>query len=1074
MKRQARLLLGAALLAVSSPGLADGEAADRARLMRYPDIHGNRVSFVYADRLWTADADGAEPRQIPTLGADLSRARFSPDGSRIAFSARVDGNVDVYVVSADGSAPARRVTHHPAADLVVDWEPSGKSILFASTMSSPRATYNQLHSVLAQGGLPQRLPLPYGETAAYSEDGQTLFFTYLRDFQEEAWKRYYGGRAPDLWSYDFKSGATNRLTRHEASDSMPMRVGGETYFLSERDDAGRSNIWKLGRAEHADAAVTGYTQTDVRRPATDGSRIIFEVDGDLAIFDPASRTTRQLAIQIGKASVARPAKVEPVGDRITNAGLAPDGAVVIEARGDAFSYDPRRKIAVNLTASSSFAERFPRASTRGDIAYVSDRDGEYALYVKFAQNGGDRKVADFGPGLRYAPYWSPDGSRIALFDHQQVLWLVDVSSGHKTRIDQGKWWYHNDLLDIGVSWSPDGRWLAYARGLDNRNNAVFAFDTQSGERHQITSGAFNDFSPAFDPSGNYLLMLSHRRFNPTAGDLNFDATWTYTNGTVVSILPLRKGTATPGAIGWRMPERQARVAIDLADAEQRLAVLSPKPGLLGAIATLPEGFIVLRQGAAPDAEAALERYSFGKDEAVVLQRARGLTLADARDARILTRADTQLYVIDDSTKPRPVEGPKLAATIDHGAEAQQMFNDAWRYGRDFYYDPGVHGVDWTLVRKRLEPLVAHVTNDDDLTFIVREMVGELNGGHVYASATAPRPRGDARDVGLLGIDFEANAQGYRIAKIYRTGTRAYEVRSPLDDATLGVSEGDYLLAVNGKPLSTDSDPWAAFTGLAEKQVELRVARAGNMSEPRLIKVKTLASERKLRELAWVEENRRKVAAATGGRVGYIYVPNTSTEGQNELMIQYRSQFDKQALIIDERFNTGGALGDRLVELLNRPPLVMFRARNSGDYPLPELAHRGPKAMLINGWSYSGGDGFPLLFKTAKLGPLIGTRTWGGLIGPGLSLPLINGGFISPAPQRVYTIDGQWAEGNEGVRPDITIENDPGQLARGVDQQLNSAIQSMADKIRAMQPLPVPAFPGAADWKPAMREQKRGN
>ncbi|MGH6650467.1 MAG: S41 family peptidase [Sphingopyxis sp.] len=1062
-----RLLIGLAAMALGAASAADATTGE-ARLMRYPDISGQRIGFIYADRLWVADANGDNARPIAVPGSELNRVRFSPDGQWIALTAKVDGNADVYIVPTDGSSAARRLTHHPAADLVVDWRPDGKAVLFASTMSSPRATYDQLHTIDVAGGLPQRLPLPYGETATYTSDGKALLFTYQRDFQEEAWKRYYGGRAPDIWRFEFVTGATRKLTDHPSSDSMPMQIAGRTYFLSERDATGRSNIWRLGEQGATDDAITTYGDTDVRRPATDGSRIIFEVGGSLAIFDPATGGTSAVTVRIDPAAVAKAPENMAVGDRITSAALSPDG-VTIEARGDIFTYAANGRSVRNISATSGFAERFPRANTRGDIAYVSDADGEYALYVKAAGNAAPRKVADFGPGFRYAPFWSPDGARIAIYDQEQVLWIVDVASGARTRVDQGKWGYHPEMVEATVSWSPDSRWLAYTRGLDNRNNALFLFDTHSGDRHQLTSGAFDDFAPMFEASGNYLLMLSRRRFVPTFGDNGFDATWTYTNGTVATVLPLRAHMPAPGDPGWTMPARQAVVAVDLADAEQRLKLMPPKPGLLAAIRPVDGGYVLIRQGDG-DGDSQLERYDYGKEAPRVLQSGNGLALADANADQILTRIDTELYRVDAAKgKPAKIDGRRLVATVDHAAEAQQMFNDAWRYGRDFYYDPGLHGIDWNVVRARLAPLVPYVTNDDDLTFIVREMMGELNGGHVYASATAPRPRGDATNVGLLGADFTVDNGRYRVAKIYRTGARAYEVRSPLDDDALDVREGDELLAVNGKPLSGGTGPWEALTGLAGKEVALTIAR-GDATE-REVRVKTLTSERKLRELAWVEENRRKVDAASAGRIGYIYVPNTGAEGQNELMIQYRSQFDKDALIIDERFNTGGALGDRMVELLNRPPLVYFRARNSTDYPLPELAHRGPKAMLTNGWSYSGGDGFPLLFKTAEVGPLIGTRTWGGLIGPGLSLPLINGGFISPAPQRVYTTGGEWAEGNEGVKPDIEIDNDPGLLAQGIDQQLDTAVRLLRDRIAGMKPVTTPAFQGAGDWNPALRKEK---
>ena len=1069
------LLIGIASAAMAPAVIAAPDS--EALLMRYPDISGNRIGFIYADRLWVADATGANSRQIEVPGSELSRVRFSPDGQWIALSAKVDGNADVYIVPADGGTPAKRLTHHPAADLVVDWRPDGKAVLFASTMTSARATYNQFHTIDVAGGLPQRLPLPYGETAAYVQGGKALDFTYLRDFQEEAWKRYYGGRAPDIWRFDFATGATHRLTSHPASDSMPMEVLGRSYFLSERDGAGRSNIWRLGENGAPDEAVTTYTDTDVRRPATDGSRIIFEVGGRLAIFDPATGKTTMPDVRISREAVVRAPETRSVADRITSAALSPDG-VVIEARGDIFTTARNGSAVRNITATSGVAERFPRSNARGDIAYLSDADGEYALYVRAADQEMPRKVADFGPGFRYVPYWSPDGARIALYDQEQILWIVDVAGGARTRVDQDQWGYHPDLVEATVSWSPDSRWLAYARGLDNRNKAVFLYDTRNGERHQLTSGAFDDSAPMFEPDGNYLLMLSRRHFKPTFGDAAIDATWTYTNGTVATVLPLKAETMVPGQPGYVAPPRRSAVTIDLEGAEQRLRVLPPKPGLLASVRPVKGGYVLIRKGGGGgesegggDDESRLERYDYGRNDPRTLQAAKGLMLADARNDTILTRAETQLYLLDAAGgKPVAIDGKRLKATVDHGAEAQQMFNDAWRYGRDFYYDSGMHGIDWALVRARLEPLVPHVTNDDDLTFIVREMMGELNGGHVYASATAPRPRGDATSVGLLGVDYALVNGLYRIARVYRTGARSTEVRSPLDDAALDVREGDDLLAVDGKALSGFADPWAAMTGLAGKEVDLTIRRGD--SPWRTVRVKSLTSERKLRELAWVEENRLKTDTASAGRIGYIYVPNTGTEGQNELMIQYRAQFNKDALIVDERFNTGGALGDRMVELLNRPPLVYFRARNSHDYPLPELAHRGSKTMLINGWSYSGGDGFPLLFKTARVGPLIGTRTWGGLIGPGLSLPLVNGGFISPAPQRVYATDGRWAEGNEGVHPDIEVDNDPGLLARGTDQQLDAAIALMLEQVKSLKPVVVPAFQGPDDWNPAHRQTLR--
>ncbi|MEP2988653.1 MAG: PDZ domain-containing protein [Parasphingorhabdus sp.] len=1055
------------LLCISFPS-----AAKNIGLARYPDIHQDQITFAYADKIWIANANGGAAKSLTEFGTELSRPKFSTDGSQIAFSAKVDGNLDIYVIPAAGGEP-KRITHHPAKDYALDWSPDGTGVLFASTMSSPRAVYNQLHIVPAQGGLPKKLPVPYGETATYANDGKTILYSYLRDFQEEAWKRYRGGRAPDLWSYDPVTGSGNQLTNHEASDSTPMQVGDAVYYLTERDDNGRSNIWRLGQDGQEPVQVTHFTDTDVRRPSADGRQIIFEAGGQLYRLDPSTKSSpERISLSTEMDMVKWKPKQQKVADRISNAAINGDGDVVIEARGDIFRYKGRKKNAANITQSSGSAERYPQISADGRVAYFSDSDGEYALYVR-SSDGVERKVADFGPGLRYNPYWSPDGKRVALMDYQQVLWLVDIETGIKTRVDQGKWWFHWDLGTLPIAWSPDSRWISYANGLDNRNHAIFAYEIETARKHQLTSGLYNDFSPVFDDSGNYLMFLSNRNFSATYGDFIVDATWTYTNSVAAVILPLNPAVPSPGSEDWAMPGKPERVTISPRNAERRLALLGAKPGNIAALAATDDGYALLRQGdRSQGTKSILEKYVFGSDKPVTLQEETQLSLASAAGPYMLTKADKKLFIVNTAKKGKvkALKTDGLTATVDRQAEYRQMFADAWRYPRDFYYDPTIHGVDWNAVRSRYEALLPYAYIDDDLTFIVREMEGELEGGHVYASATAPRRRSDADNVGLLGIDFVPDGDVYRVGKIIRTGNRHLEHHSPLDDPALAINEGTVILAVNDKPITTATNPWQPFEGLADKTVELRIASSPDGSDARTVKVKTLKSERKLRELVWVEENRKKVEKASGGRIGYIYVPNTGREGQNELMIQYRSQIDKDALIIDERFNTGGALGDRFVELLNRPPLIYFRARNSTSYPLPENAFRGPKAMLINGWSYSGGDGFPLLFKTAKLGPLIGERTWGGLIGPGLSLPLINGGFISAPPIRVATVNGKWAEGNEGVRPNIEVANDPAQLANGVDQQLDRAIAEMMKQLENYQPVPAPEFQKAGEWNPDKRSK----
>lgn len=954
-------------------------------------------------------------------------------------------------------------------------------MLIASPMASERARYNQLYKVAAKGGLPEKLPLAYGEMAALSADASAIIYTTKRDFQEfEAWKRHLGGRAPDLWYYEFESQKSDKLTSHPAPDSSPMWVGNQLYFLSERGSSMRSNLWRLDLTTGDIEQITHFTDFDVRHPSVGPGHIVFQNAGRLHLLDLATEKHSPLEIHVASETEALETRRLKVGKQIASMSLSVDGSVaVFEARGDIFLMDTVLGIPTNLTRTSGVADRWPSLSPdNSTVAFQTDESGEYQLVLLKLSTGEKRTLTEFENGFRYKPQWSPDGKLITFIDHNQFLYLLNVANGKITKLDQGLWRSHYELAAFRVSWSPDGRYVAWSRGLENRNQAIFIYDVGAKSLRQATSGYFSDFNPVFDPDGAFLYAISHRNLEPHFGDL--DATWTYANSATISVIPLNNQTMSPFHPDFRSGSKTSS-EIEFGGFEDRLVPLPVEPGQfadlqaaagkilyrrlprVGEVGSVPTSAFAEADGG--EATRNLVVYDFKSKSETELAPADAAIVAQDGGSVLVRHRDQYKLVGTEggakSSKPLPMD--QLAANVDKSEEYAQMFQEAWRYQRDFFYDPGQHGVDWQAVGDRYAEWVPYVRNDEDMTFVLHELVSELGGGHTWAWASSSRRRrgrADGAGPGLLGVNFSVSDGAYSITQIIDSGVHKSRLRSPLDDPGLDVRVGDRLVAVNGEPIAIGTDPWAAFEGTAEKPVRLTFSPRQRRNGEIEVVVKMLKDEHKLRELAWVDRNAKKVAEFSGGRIGYIYVPDTGVNGQNELMRQYRAQFNKPGLLIDERFNSGGALGDRLVELLNRPALVYFRFRNARDYPLPELAHNGPKALLINGWSYSGGDGFPHLFRAAGVGPLVGTKTWGGLIGPNLPLPLLNGGFVSAPPQRVVDRFGEWAEGNDGTKPDIKVENDPAALHRGEDRELETAVEYILGKLNEQNTPDMPAYTSA--------------
>jgi len=1058
-----------------------------ARMFRYPAVSRDQIAFVYAGDIWLAPKAGGTAVRLTSSPGEESFPRFSPDGSKVAYSASYDGNVDVFVVSVAGGEPTR-LTHHPMADRVLGWTPDGTHVVFVSSRESGRQRYNQFFTVGLDGGLPEKLPIPYGEFGMYSPDGkQFVYMPMSQDFRN--WKRYRGGWAPDLMLFDLKSFATKNITSNPANDAQPMWHGNTIYFMSDRGANERNNIWAYDVTSSRTRQVTDFGDFDITFPSLGPDGIVFQAGGRLYMLDLNSEKASEVPVRVVTDEATLRPRTAAVAPLIGSASVSPTGKrTAFEARGDVFSVPAEFGAVVNVTRSSGVAERYPRWSPDGKtLAYWSDRSGEYELTLRPADgNGTERKVTSLGPGFRYPPQWSPDSKKLAFIDQAMRIRVADLDASKVTEIDQSpEGLSHDDLETFVIRWSPDSRWITYARPTGT-NNGIFLYDTRAGKRHQVTTGYLNDSQPTFDPEGKYLYYASDRAFDPVYG--SFDNTWTYPNPTKLVVVTLRKDLKSPvetrndsenAALDSNKKPEDAKkddkkqeegndkadekptpppnVDIDLDGFEIRAVVLPPKAGIYADLTAIKGKLLYRRPPRAGSGEEKSPVVFFDlaeREEKTVVEDANHFeATADGKKLLVVSKDKYAIVEIKPNQKlDKPMSTADMEAPVDPRAEWRQLFADAFRFERDFFYDPGMHGVDWAGLRQRYGKLLEDAVTRWDVDFVLGEFIGELNASHTYHGGgdTEQAPK---RTVGMLGVDWELANGAYRIKRIVRGGPWDAPVRSPLDDPGVVVKEGEYVLAVNGVPLDIKADPWASFEGLGNKTVVLSVNAAPSMTGARQVVVKCLEDETELRFAAWIEERRQIVDKATKGKVGYIYVQSTGVDAQNDLVRQFMAQWKKDGLVIDERWNNGGQIPDRFIELLNRPILAYWAIREGKDQQWPPVAHRGPQVMLINGWSGSGGDAFPAYFRQAGLGPLIGTRTWGGLIGISGAPGLVDGGAVTVPSFRMYAPNGEWFAEGHGVDPDITVNEDPTALAKGSDPQLGRAIAEVMDRLAKMPPAP---------------------
>lgn len=1050
-----------------------------ARMLRYPDVSKTHIVFSYGGDLWVADKEGGVAKKLTSPKGNEFLPRFSPDGSQIAYTANYDGNNDIYVLPALGGIP-ERITHHSQTEMLLDWYPDGSKLLFASSMYSGRQRYSQIHSVESDGGLSSKLPMPYGEFGALSTDGNKIAYTpKTRSFR--TWKRYRGGMAADIWVFNLNNNTAQRITENDYNDEIPMWHGNTIYFLSDRGSEQRMNIWAYDTGTEEFRQLTNFTDFDIHFPSMGPDDIVFEKGGKLYLLDLETEEYREVKVEVVTDKSNLKPHTENVGTSVSNAWVSPKGKrVVFEARGELFSAPAENGVVKNLTNTPGTAERYPAWSPNGKyVAYWSDASGEYEITVIDFENGNtEKKLTSYGPGYKYQLYWSPDSKKLAFVDNHMNIKIYDVENDKTLDVDKGLWMYQGGLSNFEVDWSSDSKWITYSRSLENRHGAIFVFNVEDGENHQLTSGYYNDSNPAFDPDGKYIYYLTNRNLKPEYSDL--DNSFIYPNTTNLAVLPLRKDVDSPlkpkndeveidtddedkkedeekGDDKNKEKKEEKALEIDFENIENRAEVISKVDAGNYTNVSAVAGKVIYHKmpNTGSDSKSKPVKYYDleEREEKTILEDADAYMLSANKDKMLVSKS-RGFYIVDvqaGQKLEKQVSTSDLNMTVDPMKEWKQIFMDAWRFERDFFYDPNMHGVVWEKMKERYGALIDDAVSRSDVNYILGELIAELNASHTYrGGGDSESP--ERENVGYLGVDWEVDNGHYKIKNIVRGASWDAEVTSPFDKAGVDVSEGDYVLEVNGQPLNPEDDPYAAFQGLAGKPIELTVNDEPGRKDARKVIVEGLKSESRLRHLDWIEKNRKRVDEATDGKVGYIYVRSTGWDGQNELVRQFNAQFHKDALIIDERFNSGGQIPDRFIELLDRKVLAFYASRDGKNWQWPPVANFGPKVMLINGWSGSGGDAFPTFFKRADLGPLIGTRTWGGLIGISGAPRLIDGGMVTVPTFRQYSPSGEWFPEGHGVEPDIKVVDDPEKLAEGTDPQLEKAIETIMELLKKNPPV----------------------
>ena len=1064
--------------------------ADDARLLRFPAIHGKQVVFTYAGDLYSVESGGGVARKLTNHEGFEMFPRFSPDGKWIAFTGQYDGNTEVYVIPSAGGVP-RRLTYTATLNrddvsdrmgpnnIVMTWKHDNNTIVFRSRMKEFNDFKGRLYSVTLDGDIPRQLPLPRGGFCSFSGDDSKL--VYNRIFREfRTWKRYRGGLTDDLWIYDFATKTTENITDNPAGDIIPMWSNDKIYFLSDRDSLKRFNLYVEDLKTKQTRRLTTFTDYDCKFASLGDGSIVFENGGSIYKFDLATEQSAIIPIQINDDLLGGRGGIIKVGESVTNYEISPDGKrALLGARGDIFTVPAKFGPTRNLTGTPGTHERNSKWSPDGKwISFISDATGEDEIWI--APQDGSAPAAQITTGddtYMYQPYWSPDSKKLLYADKKLRLRYVDVASKKITDVAKADAFEFTDY-----SWSPDSKWVTYVKPEVEVMNRVYLYSLENGESIGVTDGWYTSANPVFSSNGKFLYFVSNRDFNPTFSQTEFDQA--YLDLARIYFVTLAKSVDSPfkpksdevsiKEEKKKPDESREKKKDDLKEAT--VVVTVDAAGITGRIAALPiptssyrnivsagSNLYYLRQGS-KDEKSELFTYDFGELKETSIGEIDGFEISTDQK-KMLVSKDRAYYILDvpkakaDLKDKLDLSG--MEVRLDRRAEWTQIYNECWRQMKYFFFAPNMNGVDWSAVKHKYETLLPFVNTRADLTYIIGEMIGELSSGHTYVGGgDMPKPK--RLQTGLLGAQLERDPQSkfYRITGILKGYNWEKGTRSPLTEIGVNANEGDYILAVNGKPTNTMTNIFEALINTVDKQVRLTLNSKPADAGSREVVVIPIADESNLYYQNWVEDNIQKVDKATNGKVGYVHVPDMGAHGLNEFVRRFYPQLRKKALIIDVRGNGGGFVSQLLIERLKREMLMIDMARNTVQSPDPGDMLLGPKICMIDEFSASDGDLFPYRFRKSGLGKLVGKRTWGGVVGIRGTLPLLDGGFLNRPEFSRYDEEGKWIIEGHGVDPDIVVDNDPAKEFAGTDEQLNKTIELIMDELKTKEKtlLPIPDYP----------------